>query len=151
MAASAPEIAGLPFGWAAIFGILNTLGLGTIAVAWIRSRATNRRVELDGYEKLRSEMWRDIEALKVSREDQSRRLGAAETKIASQTVQIGQLRFISALVIDELERRDPGNTIARQARMLLDRIQPDAMPGADEIAPITETLTKLGSTRGVGE
>ena len=120
-------------------------------VAWIKSRAPNRKIEVDADEKLRSEMWRDIEALKVSKEETGRRLTMAETKIASQTVEIGQLRFISKLVVDEIERLDPGNSIARQARVLLETVQPAAMPSDSETVPLAEGILRLSRVRGVGE
>lgn len=134
------------FTWSAFFGLLVAIINGSALGIWLKNRAANRRVELDGDEKLRSEMWRDIEALKAGKEDTSRRLTLAEAKIASQTVQIGQLRFISALVVDELERRDPGNAIARQARLLLITIQPDAMPSAEEVGPMADLIAKMGRT-----
>ena len=145
------SIGGLPFGWGAIMGIINALGLGAIMVAWIKSRAPNRKIEVDADEKLRSEMWRDIEALKVSKDETGRRLTMAETKIASQTVEIGQLRFISKLVVDEIERLDPGNSIARQARVLLETVQPAAMPSDSETVPLAEGISRLSRVRGVGE
>lgn len=145
------SVGGLPFGWGAIMGIINALGLGAIMVAWIKSRAPNRKIEVDADEKLRSEMWRDIEALKVSKEETGRRLTMAETKIASQTVEIGQLRFISKLVVDEIERLDPGNSIARQARVLLETVQPAAMPSDSETVPLAENISRLSRVRGVGE
>lgn len=145
------SVGGLPFGWGAIMGIINALGLGAIMVAWIKSRAPNRKIEVDADEKLRSEMWRDIEALKVSKEETGRRLTMAETKIASQTVEIGQLRFISKLVVDEIERLDPGNSIARQARVLLETVQPAAMPSDSETVPLAEGILRLSRVRGVGE
>ena len=145
------SVGGLPFGWGAIMGIINTLGIGAIMVAWIKSRAPNRKIEVDADEKLRSEMWRDIEALKVSKEETGRRLTMAETKIASQTVEIGQLRFISKLVVDEIERLDPGNSIARQARVLLETVQPAAMPSDSETGPLAEGISRLSRVRGVGE
>lgn len=147
----AASFVGLPFGWGAIMGIINALGLGAIMVAWIKSRAPNRKIEVDADEKLRSEMWRDIEALKVSKEETGRRLTMAETKIASQTVEIGQLRFISKLVVDEIERLDPGNSIARQARVLLETVQPAAMPSDSETVPLAEGILRLSRVRGVGE
>lgn len=145
------SVGGLPFGWGAIMGIINALGIGAIMVAWIKSRAPNRKIEVDADEKLRSEMWRDIEALKVSKEETGRRLTMAETKIASQTVEIGQLRFISKLVVDEIERLDPGNSIARQARVLLETVQPAAMPSDSETVPLAEGILRLSRVRGVGE
>lgn len=145
------SVGGLPFGWGAIMGIINALGLGAIMVAWIKSRAPNRKIEVDADEKLRSEMWRDIEALKVSKDETGRRLTMAETKIASQTVEIGQLRFISKLVVDEIERLDPGNSIARQARVLLETVQPAAMPSDSETVPLAEGISRLSRVRGVGE
>lgn len=145
------SVGGLPFGWGAIMGIINALGIGAIMVAWIKSRAPNRKIEVDADEKLRSEMWRDIEALKVSKEETGRRLTMAETKIASQTVEIGQLRFISKLVVDEIERLDPGNSIARQARVLLETVQPAAMPSDSETVPLAEGISRLSRVRGVGE
>lgn len=148
------SVGGLPFGWGAIgaiMGIINALGLGAIIVAWIKSRAPNRKIEVDADEKLRSEMWRDIAALKVSKEETGRRLTMAETKIASQTVEIGQLRFISKLVVDEIERLDPGNSIARQARILLETVQPAAMPNDSETVPLAEGILRLSRVRGVGE
>lgn len=146
-----PNVLGLPFGWGAIMGVLNAFGIGAIVVAWIKTRAENKRVELDGDEKLRSEMWRDIEALKASKDGMSRRLTLAETKIASQTVELGQLRFVSRLVVNEIERLDPGNAIARQARTLLETVQPAGMPSDEEIAPLAETMAQLDKVKGTGE
>lgn len=144
----APEIGGLTVGWGAIFSFITTLlGSGAL-VAWIKTRNESKKLDQDGDTRLRSEMWTDIANLKLAKEDQSRRITLAETKIASQTVQIGQLRFISSLLIDELERLDPRNSIARQARFMLDTVQPDAMPNAEEVAPMAEIMAKLSRTEG---
>lgn len=139
---SAPTLAGLPVGWAALIALINVVISGS-AVAWIRSRGAWLKNEADADAKLRNEMWRDIAQLKISNEDKGKRLTAAEQKIATQTVQIGQQRFILALLTDELERVSPGNSYARQARVLLDVIQPDAMPANDEITPITDLIAKM--------
>lgn len=127
----------------AFLSLLGALGAGRWASSWIAARGGWRKTEIEADEKLRSEMWRDIEGLKASKQDMSRRLTMTEAKVASQTVQIGQLRFVSALVVDELERRDPGNSIARQARFLLEHIQPDALPSAEEIAPMADIMSKM--------
>ena len=100
---------------------------------------------------VRNAMLDAIEALKVSKDETGRRLTMAETKIASQTVEIGQLRFISKLVVDEIERLDPGNSIARQARVLLETVQPAAMPSDSETVPLAEGILRLSRVRGVGE
>ncbi len=99
--------------------------------------------ETDADAVLRGEMWKDIAALKAAKDDQSRRLTVAETKIASQTVEIGQLRFVSKLLVNEIERLDPKNVIASQARVLLDTVQPMALPSDVEIASMAETVTKM--------
>lgn len=139
---SSPDLAGLPFGWGAVVSLLNLCGFGGIATVWIKNRAAYRTADADADQKLRSEMWRDIEALKLSKDDVSRRLTLAEAKIASQTIQLGQQRFVLVLVIDELERVSPGNVVARQARVLLRDIQPAAIPTDEEIAPMVEAVTK---------
>lgn len=142
------EVAGLPFGWGAIASTAVLILNGSAFGVWLKNRAANRKVNVDADTQLREEMWKDIANLKLAKEDQSRRLTLAETKIASQTVQIGQLRFISTLLVDELERLDPQNSIARQARFLLQAVQPDAMPEAEEIAGMTEVIAKLSKTGG---
>jgi hypothetical protein len=119
--------------------ILNTGAVG----AWIKARGGWMKNETDADAVLRGEMWKDIAALKAAKDDQSRRLTVAETKIASQTVEIGQLRFVSKLLVNEIERLDPKNVIASQARVLLDTVQPMALPSDVEIASMAETVTKM--------
>ena len=118
--------------------ILNTGAVG----AWIKSRGGWIKTEVDADQHLRNEMWKDIAALKAAKDDQSRRLTMAETKIASQTVEIGQLRFVSRLLVDEIERVNPNNSVARQARVLFDTVQPMALPSDTEIATMAETVAK---------
>jgi hypothetical protein len=128
---------------AILLGVLNVLAGGSI-VAWIRSRGGWKKAEIESEEKIRGEMWNDIAALKLAKEGQSRRLTIAEAQIAGQTIQIGQQRFILTLVIDELERVSPGNSVARQARILFRDIQPQAMPAPEEVAEMTETIARVG-------
>lgn len=138
------KVAVTGWSWTTIgVAMLNVL-VGGALVTWLKTRAANRKIDIDADEKLRSEMWRDIEALKLSKEQTSRRLTAAEAQIASQTIQLGQQRFILTLVIDELERVQPGNIVARQARVLLHELQPVVMPSPHEVAPMTETIATLG-------
>lgn len=146
--AGAPQIAPVAIhGWSpstyilAFIAILNTGAVG----AWIKARGGWIASEVDADAKLRSEMWKDIAALKAAKDDQSRRLTLAETKIASQTVEIGQLRFVSRLLVDEVERIDPGNAIARQARILFDTVQPMALPSDVEIASMAESVVNVGA------
>ncbi|WP_242137390.1 hypothetical protein [Sphingomonas sp. TREG-RG-20F-R18-01] len=135
-------LAGLPFGWGAIIALINlALGSGVLA-AWVRNRPKMREMDLGADEQLRSEMWRDIEALKQSKDAQSRRMTIAEAQIAGQTIQIGQQRFVLTLVIDELERVSPGNSVARQARVLLREILPAALAHPEEIGHMAETVMK---------
>lgn len=135
-------LAGLPFGWGAIFAFINlVLGSGALA-AWIRNRPKMREMDLGADERLRSEMWKDIESLKQSKDAQSRRMTIAEAQIAGQTIQIGQQRFVLTLVIDELERVSPGNSVARQARVLLREILPTAFTSPEEIGHLAETMMK---------
>jgi hypothetical protein len=126
-----------------LIGLLNVFAGGAV-VAWIRSRGGWKKAEIDSDAKIRDEMWKDIEKLKQAKDTQSRRLTVAEAQIAGQTIQIGQQRFILTLVIDELERVSPGNSVARQARVLFRDIQPQAMPYPEEIAEMTETIARAG-------
>jgi len=137
-------LAGLPIGWGAIFGLLNLVLGGGAVVAWIKNRAPMRKIDVDADERLRSEMWKDIEALKQSKDAVSRRVSIAEAQIVGQSIQIGQQRFVLTLVIDELERVQPDNSVARHARNLLRNIMPDAMPYPEEIAHMAETAMKAG-------
>lgn len=139
-----PGIAGLPIGWGAIFSLINLILGGGVVVAWIKNRGPWRKIAVEADEQLRSEMWKDIEALKLSKDAQSRRMTVAEAQITGQAIQIGQQRFILTLVIDELERVSPGNTVARQARVLLRDILPPALANPDEIANMAETVMKAG-------
>lgn len=140
----APGLAGLPIGWGAIISLINLILGGGAIVAWINNRGKWRAIDLGADEKLRSEMWKDIEALKQSKDAQSRRMTIAEAQIAGQTIQISQQRFVLTLVIDELERVQPGNTVARQARVLLRDILPAALANPEEIANLAETVMKAG-------
>lgn len=132
------DIVGIPIGWGAVFSIINLLLGGSAIVAWIKNRGAWRKIALDADEQLRSEMWKDIEALKKSKEVQSQRMTRAEAQIAGQTIQIGQQRFVLTLVIEELERIDPGNSVARQARALLLNILPPAFAYPADMAAEAE-------------
>jgi uncharacterized coiled-coil protein SlyX len=137
----------------AVAGTLTALGI------WLKNRpagkladAEARKVELDGDEKLRNEMWRDIEKLKANKEETGRRLTLAETKIAAQESQIGQLRFLVALVNSELERVSPGNAIAKQVRLIMDDMQTLASNShTQDVAEIVDSVSKLCVVKGVGE
>lgn len=52
----AHNLAGLPFGWGAIFGLLNVLLGGGVVTAWIRTRAPIRKIEVDAEAALRTEL-----------------------------------------------------------------------------------------------
>lgn len=154
---AAANVMGLPFGWGAIFALLGTiittlLGGGVLGM-WIKTRAEMKaaqtarvKVDMDGEERLRAEMWKDIEALKVSKENMSRRLTAAETKLVEQSVELGQHRFLIKLVTDELDRVSPGNPVAKQARDMLMSMQRQAFPNADEIGPMLDIVALLCRT-----
>lgn len=117
---------------------------------WIKWGPTWKKTEQDGEGRLRDEMWKDIANLKLAKEDTSRRLTIAETTIAAQTIKLGQQAFVINLVLDELERVNPGNTIARQARMLR-KMQANAMPHPEEIGPMAEVMSKLCKEPGSGD
>ena len=143
-----PEAVGIPtsvtnFTWSAFFGLLAVIINGTAFGVWLKTRPVTRKIDVDADEKLRSEMWKDIEALKLSKEDTSRRLTLAEARVAGQTVQIGQQRFVLMLVIDELERVSPGNSVARQARVMLREVQPAAMPQAEDLAALSRAVANI--------
>lgn len=106
--------------------LLCVIGLFGVWRLYIIARPKMREIEQDGEEKLRAEMWKDIAALKQSRTELGGRVTRAEAKIAAQGVELGQQRFIINLVITELENVSPGNAIARQARILMDQVQPAA-------------------------
>lgn len=148
------HLLGLPFGWGAIFSLIGALISGGTLGAWIKSRADERvklaeirvtadKAESDSETQLRQEMWKDIEALKLSKEDQSRRLTLAETRLIEQSVELGQHRFLLKLVTDELDRVSPGNPVAKQAREMLRDMQRSALPAAEEIGPMAEIVAKL--------
>jgi len=106
------------------------------------ARLAAETADRTGEAQLRSEMWKDIEKLKQAKEDQSRRLTMAETQIAGQTIRLGQQAFVITMLLDEIERISPGNTIARSARALIN-MQADQMPNAEEIAPMADIMAKL--------
>lgn len=146
-AAAASTLFGLPFGWGAILAALGTVvttvfGGGAFGI-WLKTRAENRRIGLDGDERLRSEMWKDIEALKLSKEETSRRLTLAETKLVEQSIELGQHRFLLQLVTDELDRVSPGNPVARQVRDMLRGLQREALPSAEEVGPMAEIMARM--------
>lgn len=123
--------------------------VGGIIMLIIKQRPAMLKLEQDGEEKLRSEMWTDITALKIAKAEMGSRLTLAESELATQKVEIGQQRFILNLVITELENVSPGNAIARQARILMDQVQPAAFARAGR--PFGADLTDRITQPGVGE
>src|SRR3546814_15633527 len=77
------------------------------------------------------------------------RLTKAEATIAAQAVRLGQQEFVLKLVITELDRVDPGNAVAKQARVLLEQVQPAAF--AARAAPTTAEATPVRQRAGQGE
>lgn len=134
------------FTWSAFFGLVIAVINGSAFAYWIKTRPVMRKVDVEADEKLRSEMWKDIAALKLAKDMQSSRLTIAEQRIAAQTIRIGQQGFILTLVIDELERVSPGNSVARQARVLLREVQPDAIPTDEEMAQLAAAVARADDT-----
>jgi hypothetical protein len=150
-AAEQKAVLGLPFGWGAIFSLMTTIGGGAGLGIWLKDRFQNRKLRVDSETKLRDEMWKDIANLKTAKEDSSRRLTIAETKISEQSSELGQLRFVVALVNAELERVSPGNAIAKQVRLLMDNLQTRASSSTtEETAIMAEIIAKMCMT-GAGE
>lgn len=56
-------MAGLPFGWGAIFGLLNLLLGGGILTAWVKLRPKMRELEKNAEEKLRDDLIARVEKL----------------------------------------------------------------------------------------
>lgn len=130
-----------------LVGIIVTV-VGTVTIAIIKQWGPWKKGEADADTQLRSEMWKDIAALKIAKSEQGSRLTLAEARIAGQEVEIGQQRFILNLVISELENVSPGNAIARQARILMDQVQPSSFV---KPAPFAQDLTSQITRPGVGE
>lgn len=130
--------------------ILCIIGLFGIWRLYVIARPKMRELEQNGEEKLRSEMWKDIAALKDAKADMSKRISAAEAEIAANRIEIGQQRFILNLVITELEVVSPGNAIARQARLLMDAVQPAAFVVHEPVKD-RDLMDTLNETKGAGE
>jgi hypothetical protein len=144
-------VAGLQVGWGAIIALVNVAISGS-AVAWIRARGAWLKNAQDGDEKLRDEMWRDIEKLKTSKEDTSRRLTVAETKISEQSSELGQQRFLIALMNTELERVSPGNPIAMQVRVIMEELQHRATSThTADVGAMADALSKMCIVKGPNE
>jgi hypothetical protein len=132
--------------WTLVGLVVSTIGVVSMSV--IKQWGPWKKGEVDADTQLRSEMWKDIAALKIAKSEQGARLTLAEAEIAGQKVEIGQQRFILNLVISELENVSPGNAIARQARLLMDQVQPSVFVRA---APFAQDLTSQITRPGVGE
>lgn len=70
MPAPAADIAGLPFGWGAVFGFLNLLGIGGILTAWVKLRPRMRELEKAAEEKLRDDLIARVERLERRLEEE---------------------------------------------------------------------------------
>lgn len=128
--------------------------IGTVAVAYIKGWGPWREKEIAADEKLRDEMWKDIAELKLSKQDQGRRLTMAETKLAEQESQIGQLRFLVRLLNNELERVSPGNTIAKEVRLVMDNLNDFASArraSSEDMGAMVDSMSKLCVVKGVNE
>lgn len=103
---------------------------------WLTGRLDARAARIDAQDKKVDLEWQQIreglrsenDALRTDVTALAERITSAESKIASQTVRIGQQEFVLKLVITELDRVDPGNAVAKQARILLEHVQPAAFP-----------------------
>lgn len=101
---------------------------------WLTGRWDARAARIDAQDAKVDLQWQQIREATEARAETltkdvtalAERLTAAEAKIAAQTVRLGQQEFVLKLVITELDRVDPGNTVAKQARILLEQVQPAA-------------------------
>jgi hypothetical protein len=102
-------------------GILLTLVTGLCGglVAWIKTRPTIEKQRDDTDAGIRSELIRRLEAADAKMVSLDNRVKQAETHSSAVDLRVGQFEFVLRLVIEELERKDPGNAVAAQARMLL--------------------------------
>ncbi len=125
--------------------LLCVIGVFGIWRLYVIGRPKMRELEIGADEQVRDELWKEINDLKRGRINDGRRLTINETHIAAQTIRLGQQEFVLKLVINELERVSPGNEVARQARMLLDQVQPAAfvMPPEPD-GDLVERITRPG-------
>ena len=154
VSASAPELVKTASGQSIFHTLLAILGAILIAMivtwrVWLKgaperaaAQTAADAVKSDGEEQMRKEMWEEIATLKLRDEEKGRRISMAEARIAGQTVRLGQQAFVITMLLDEIERLSPGNTIARSAKALIN-MQADQMPNADEIAPMADIMSKL--------
>lgn len=130
-------------------GFAGVLLAGRWLLNWLTGRFDKRQEMLDAQDARVDQEWRairesmraEIDALKAAKAVFERRLTTAEGLIATQTVRLGQQEFVLKLVITELDRVDPGNAVAKQAKILLEQVQPAAFatrsaPTAEEAALI---------------
>ncbi len=76
-------LAGLPFGWGAIFALINlALGSGVLA-AWVRNRPKMREIERSAEEKLRDDLIARVEKLETRLEDTRSHYEAKLEKLAA--------------------------------------------------------------------
>ena len=73
------SLAGLPFGWGAIFGLLNVLLGGGVVTAWIRTRAPMRKIEVDAEAAIRADL-----AAQLAKRDE--RIGELEKRMEAERV-----------------------------------------------------------------
>lgn len=74
------SIGGLPFGWGAIFGLLNLILGGGVAGAWIKLRPKMREVKLTAEEKLRDDLITRVQKLEADKGAQDARLEAERAR-----------------------------------------------------------------------
>src|SRR3546814_12096496 len=74
------------------------------------------------------------------------RLTKSEAAVGAQAVRLGQQELVLRLVITELVRVYPGNAVAKQARVLLEQVQPAAL--AARAAPTREEAALLDKIDG---
>lgn len=70
MTSPAPDVAGLPFGWGAIFGLINVLGLAGAFATWLKNRPKMRELEKAADEKLRDDLIKRVDRLERQLENE---------------------------------------------------------------------------------
>jgi hypothetical protein len=94
-----------------------------------------RELTISENETLRRDRRADYKELRAEMDIMRMRHGLVERHCTAVDVRLGQLEFILGMALDELDRLDSGNHVAKKAREMFGRLYP--------VPPITEELEAL--------
>ncbi len=113
-------------------------------ITLIKSWPTLKKLSLDEAANLRADRRADYRELREEMDTMKLRNAIVERHSAAVDLRMGQLEFIVGLTLDELDRLDSGNAVAKKAREMFGRLYPVPQISA-ELEALKKQLDPISS------